>query len=107
MTSPHTTLPTGSPGVRCLRRPVPGEGSRKDDLVVVAPDAGRVKLNRNFAKRLGAGLALLDKDRPEQGVAEIGAVIGEVSSGELLGNYCRVGVGGLRHGVSRGCELIL
>lgn len=52
--------------------------ARRDDLVVVAPDAGRVKLNRNFAKRLGAGLALLDKDRPEQQVAEIGAVIGEV-----------------------------
>jgi ribose-phosphate pyrophosphokinase len=52
--------------------------SRKDDLVVVAPDAGRVKLNRNFANRLGAGLALLDKDRPEQQVAKIGAVIGEV-----------------------------
>jgi ribose-phosphate pyrophosphokinase len=52
--------------------------SLRDDLVVVAPDAGRVKLNRNFAKRLGAGLALLDKDRPEQQVAEIGAVIGEV-----------------------------
>ncbi|MBS1860462.1 MAG: ribose-phosphate pyrophosphokinase [Actinobacteria bacterium] len=61
---------------------VRGEGrpgaSPKDELVVVAPDAGRVKLNRNFAKRLGAGLALLDKDRPEQQVAEIGAVIGEV-----------------------------
>ncbi|HTT95860.1 MAG TPA: ribose-phosphate pyrophosphokinase [Solirubrobacterales bacterium] len=54
------------------------EGARREDLVVVAPDAGRVKLNRNFAKRLGAGLALLDKDRPEQQVAEIGAVIGEV-----------------------------
>jgi ribose-phosphate pyrophosphokinase len=56
----------------------PEPASRKDDLVVVAPDAGRVKLNRNFANRLGAGLALLDKDRPEQQVAEIGAVIGEV-----------------------------
>jgi ribose-phosphate pyrophosphokinase len=52
---------------------------RKDELVVVAPDAGRVKLNRNFAKRLGADLALLDKDRPEQQVAEIGAVIGDVA----------------------------
>jgi ribose-phosphate pyrophosphokinase len=52
---------------------------RKSELVVVAPDAGRVKLNRNFAKRLGADLALLDKDRPEQQVAEIGAVIGEVA----------------------------
>ncbi len=57
----------------------PDDGvSRKDELVVVAPDAGRVKLNRNFANRLGAGLALLDKDRPEQQVAEVGAVIGEV-----------------------------
>jgi ribose-phosphate pyrophosphokinase len=53
-------------------------GADRDDLVVVAPDAGRVKLNRNFAKRLGADLALLDKDRPEQQVAEVGAVIGEV-----------------------------
>jgi ribose-phosphate pyrophosphokinase len=54
------------------------KGSPADDLVVVAPDAGRVKLNRYFANRLGAGLALLDKDRPEQQVAKIGAVIGEV-----------------------------
>ncbi len=53
--------------------------SIKDELVVVAPDAGRVKLNRNFANRLGADLALLDKERPEQQVAEIGAVIGEVA----------------------------
>jgi ribose-phosphate pyrophosphokinase len=59
-------------------RPADGDGGRRDDLVVVAPDAGRVKLNRNFAQRLGADLALLDKDRPEQQVAEIGAVIGEV-----------------------------
>ena len=50
-----------------------------EELVVVAPDAGRVKLNRNFANRLGAELALLDKDRPEQQVAKIGAVIGEVA----------------------------
>jgi ribose-phosphate pyrophosphokinase len=57
----------------------PEGGSRKDELVVVAPDAGRVKLNRNFANRLGADLALLDKDRPEQQVAKIGAVIGEVA----------------------------
>ncbi|HEY2054400.1 MAG TPA: ribose-phosphate pyrophosphokinase [Solirubrobacterales bacterium] len=50
-----------------------------EELVVVAPDAGRVKLNRNFAKRLGAELALLDKDRPEQQMARVGAVIGEVA----------------------------
>jgi ribose-phosphate pyrophosphokinase len=48
------------------------------DLVVVAPDAGRVKLNKKFASKIGAELAILDKDRPAQQVAEIGYVIGDV-----------------------------
>ena len=34
------------------------------DLVVVAPDAGRVKLNKKFASKVGAPLAILDKERP-------------------------------------------
>ncbi|TCK27611.1 ribose-phosphate diphosphokinase [Pseudonocardia endophytica] len=51
----------------------------EDELVVVAPDAGRVKLNKQFATRVGADLAILDKDRPEQQVAEIGHVIGNVA----------------------------
>jgi ribose-phosphate pyrophosphokinase len=49
-----------------------------DDLVVVAPDAGRVKLNKQFATKLGADLAILNKERPTQQVAEIGYVIGDV-----------------------------
>jgi ribose-phosphate pyrophosphokinase len=48
------------------------------DLVVVAPDAGRVKLNKQFASKIGAELAILDKERPAQQVAEIGYVIGDV-----------------------------
>ncbi len=48
------------------------------DLVVVAPDAGRVKLNKKFASKLGADLAILDKERPAQQVAEIGHIIGDV-----------------------------
>jgi ribose-phosphate pyrophosphokinase len=48
------------------------------DLVVVAPDAGRVKLNKKFASKIGAELAILDKERPAQQVAEIGYVIGNV-----------------------------
>ena len=48
------------------------------DLVVVAPDAGRVKLNKKFADLLGADLAILDKERPEQQVAAVGYVIGDV-----------------------------
>lgn len=49
-----------------------------EDLVVVAPDAGRVKLNKKFADRVGADLAILDKERPQQQVAQIGHVIGDV-----------------------------
>ena len=48
------------------------------DLVVVAPDAGRVKLNKKFASKIGAELAILDKERPAQQVAEIGYIIGDV-----------------------------
>ena len=50
----------------------------EQDLVVIAPDAGRVKLARNFARKIGAPYALLEKERPAQEVAEIGQVIGEV-----------------------------
>jgi ribose-phosphate pyrophosphokinase len=49
-----------------------------DDLVVVSPDAGRVKLAKNFASKIGAELAILNKERPAQQVAEIGYVIGDV-----------------------------
>jgi ribose-phosphate pyrophosphokinase len=49
------------------------------DLVVVAPDAGRVKLNKKFASKLGAELAILDKERAAHQVAEIGYVIGDVA----------------------------
>jgi ribose-phosphate pyrophosphokinase len=50
-----------------------------EDLVVVAPDVGRVKLNKYFASRIGADLAILNKERPAQQVAEIGYVIGDVA----------------------------
>lgn len=48
------------------------------EVVVVAPDAGRVKLNKKFADRIGADLAILAKERPRQQVAKIGHVIGDV-----------------------------
>jgi ribose-phosphate pyrophosphokinase len=48
------------------------------DLVVVAPDAGRVKLNKRFAAKMGADLAILNKERPVQQFAEINYVIGDV-----------------------------
>jgi len=53
-------------------------GLQLDDLVVVSPDVGRVKLNHKFAEQIGADLALMTKERPAQQVAEIGYVIGDV-----------------------------
>jgi ribose-phosphate pyrophosphokinase len=55
-----------------------------EDLVVVAPDAGRVKLNKHFASRIGADLAILNKERPAQQVAEINYVIGDVAGKTAL-----------------------
>jgi ribose-phosphate pyrophosphokinase len=52
---------------------------RLEDLVVVAPDVGRVKLNKQFASKIGADLAILNKERPAQQVAEISYVIGDVA----------------------------
>ncbi len=49
------------------------------DLVVVAPDVGRAKLNQKFAERIGADLAILSKERPSHDEeAEIGYLIGDV-----------------------------
>jgi len=49
-----------------------------DDIVVVSPDVGRVKLAKKFAEKVGAELAILNKERPAQQVAEIAYVIGDV-----------------------------
>jgi ribose-phosphate pyrophosphokinase len=49
-----------------------------ENVVVVAPDVGRGKLAKKFAEKLGAGLAVMNKERPAQQVAEIGYVVGDV-----------------------------
>ena len=49
-----------------------------EELVVVSPDAGRVKTARNFARKLGTHWAVMEKERPAQQVAEIGYVVGDV-----------------------------
>src|SRR5690349_23184346 len=49
-----------------------------EDLVIVSPDAGRVKVARNFARKVGCHWAVMEKERPAQQVAEIGYVVGEV-----------------------------
>jgi len=49
------------------------------DLVMVSPDAGGVERARAFAKRLQAGLAIVDKRRTGPNQTEVMHIIGEVS----------------------------
>jgi ribose-phosphate pyrophosphokinase len=48
------------------------------EFVVVAPDVGGIKTARAYAKRLGAGLAIVDKRRTSPATAEAMHVIGDV-----------------------------
>lgn len=48
------------------------------DMVIVSPDAGGVERARAFAKRLEAGLAIMDKRRTSPNHAEVLNVIGDV-----------------------------
>ena len=48
------------------------------NVVVVSPDAGGVDRARFLAKRINAGLAIIDKRRPEANVSDVMNVIGEV-----------------------------
>ncbi len=49
-----------------------------DDVVMVSPDAGGVERTRAFAKRLNAGLAIIDKRRERANECEAMHVIGDV-----------------------------
>jgi len=55
-----------------------------EDLVVVSPDVGRVKMAKRYADKLGASLAILHKSRPAHNVAEITHIIGEVKGRPCL-----------------------
>lgn len=50
----------------------------QEKLVIVSPDAGGAERARAFAKRLGAGLAIIDKRRSAPNVAKAMSVVGDV-----------------------------
>jgi len=52
---------------------------RFTDVVMVSPDAGGVERTRAFAKRLNAGLAIIDKRRERANECEAMRVIGDVA----------------------------
>jgi len=55
-----------------------------DDLVVMAPDIGSIKMGRAFAKRLGADLGFVDKRRPRPDATEVMNVVGEVEGKHVI-----------------------
>lgn len=55
-----------------------------DNLAVVSPDVGGIKIARAYAKMLHSGLIVLDKRRPKQNLAEVMNIIGEVEGKDIL-----------------------
>ncbi len=49
-----------------------------EEIVIVSPDAGGVERARAFAKRIDAGLAIIDKRRSGPNVSEVMHIIGDV-----------------------------
>jgi ribose-phosphate pyrophosphokinase len=54
------------------------------DLVVVSPDAGGVERARAFAKRMNAGLAIIDKRREGPNRTKVMNIVGEVARRDVL-----------------------
>jgi ribose-phosphate pyrophosphokinase len=59
-------------------------GKNTDNVAVVAPDVGSIKMARAFAKRLNAGLAIIDKRRPRPNEAVVMNFIGDVDGREVV-----------------------
>ncbi len=56
----------------------------QDNLAIVSPDVGGIKLARAYAKLLHSSLVVIDKRSPKQNVAEIVHIIGDVKDKEVL-----------------------
>jgi ribose-phosphate pyrophosphokinase len=54
------------------------------DLVVVSPDVGGIKMARAYAKRLGAGLAIVDKRRVSAESTEAVHILGNIKNKNIL-----------------------
>ncbi len=54
------------------------------DLVIVSPDVGGIKMARAYAKRMGAGLAIIDKRRESPEKTEAMHILGEVEARDTI-----------------------
>ena len=58
--------------------------AKSKDLVIVSPDVGGIKMARAYAKRLEAGLAIIDKRRVSPEKAEAMHILGEVEGKDAI-----------------------
>jgi len=56
----------------------------KDDMVIVSPDVGGIKIARAYAKLFNCALVVIDKRRPQQNLAEVVNIIGDVEDKNVL-----------------------
>ncbi len=59
-------------------------GDNPDDFIVVSPDLGSVTRSRNFASKIGTGLAIIDKRRPKANVCEVMNIIGDARGKKVV-----------------------
>ncbi len=57
---------------------------KSKDLVVVSPDVGSIKMARSYAKKLMAGLAVIDKRRDSPEKTEVIHILGEVEGKDAI-----------------------
>lgn len=55
-----------------------------ENMVIVAPDIGSVRMARAYAKRLDCPMAIIDKRRPKANESEVLNIIGEVEGKNVL-----------------------
>ena len=55
-----------------------------NDLVIVSPDVGGIKIARAYAKLYNCALVVIDKRRPRQNQAEVVNIIGDVNENNVL-----------------------
>jgi ribose-phosphate pyrophosphokinase len=81
-----------------------------ENLIIVSPDIGGVVRARAVAKQLGIDLAIIDKRRPQAGVAEVMNIIGDVAGRTCLlvddmvdtaGTLCNAAKALKQHGAKR------
>ncbi len=86
------------------------EQQKFENLIVVSPDIGGVVRARAVAKQLGIDLAIIDKRRPQAGVAEVMNIIGDVNGRTCLlvddmvdtaGTLCNAAKALKQHGAKR------